>query len=126
MAKLLKLQGCGSYVSPRINNQHVRKGQVIRVPDSTADKLLEGFEKDRENNEIRHFVVVPDDTPLDFDFVLTPEQKAATPKHVIEEAGEEVQETESKEPAEEAPVESKSVQKRVAVQRKPRSAAVKK
>jgi hypothetical protein len=122
MAKLLKLQGCGSFVSPRVNNEHIQKGQVIRVNDDVADKLLEGREKDAQNNEIQHFAVVSDDTPVDFDFGK--EEKKVQP--IGEIAGE--PEPAPKPVAEPEPVkeESAKASKKATVQRKARSPAAKK
>lgn len=70
MAKLLKLDAIGSYVGPRTENTLITKGQVVRVDDDVADKMLEGFEIELggDGNRKYHWTEQPEGTKYHYDF----------------------------------------------------------
>lgn len=70
MAKLLQLDAIKSYVGPRTENTLIAKGQVVRVDDEVAEKLLEGYEIEigGDGNIKHHWIEKPEGTPFHYDF----------------------------------------------------------
>jgi hypothetical protein len=72
----LKLSNLESYISPNTRGTVVKRGEVVRVDDADAARMLEGFET-RHSEVLRHWERVPDDHALHHDF--TSPKTAAAP-----------------------------------------------
>lgn len=72
MAKNLKLTGLVSYTGLATMKDGVsvvvKNGEVCRFEDAVAEKVLEGFRVNRENQEVPYFEEVAGDTPINHNF----------------------------------------------------------
>ena len=68
MAKILKLTGIETYVSPATSGVIVKRGDVCKFSDAVSTALLKGSRKDREGEDISYWVEQDEDEPTKYDF----------------------------------------------------------
>lgn len=77
MSKLLKLTGIASFSCPAFRAEIVKKGQVVRVDDSLADKLSKGSRRNNEGEDVPYWTESHDGGEPAFDFSTVAAQKDA-------------------------------------------------
>lgn len=85
MSKNLKLTGLVSYTGVATTKNGVsvvvKRGEVSRFSDEVAEKVLEGFRVNRENQEVPYFEEVGEDAEINHNFT---DEKLETVKSSVD------------------------------------------